>query len=439
VQPPQLFGSLATLVQAPGFVPQMISPAGQFPHTLAAHDSPVAQAWPHAPQLLGSVVSLTQAPWPAPAVPEGQSVSPVGQTQWPEMHAAPWSQMKPHAPQLFGSFVVSTQPALHAVSPVLQTQAGADPPGVAQMLPAGQTLPHVPQLKSSVRVLVHTPGLFPLLPQTVGLVGGQLQAPAAHMPPLGQTVPHALQSVTLVCRFWQPSGHAVVPVGHPQTPLVHTAPGPWGHFMPHWLQLAGSVLTLVQTFPQMLLIPVGHVHVPLMHDPPCGHALPHVPQLVSSVSVSVQAPLQRSGVGAKQVTAPSRPPESPVGAPSLPAEPSVEPSEPSAPVEPSLPVGPSLPVVLSTGDEPSSPIEPSAEPVASLPIPPSDASPTPALRVTLELPPHPTNPTNPTIASVPSQRPIESLHLVCSSPSALGANFNQYTGASRERHENRGL
>lgn len=78
-QPPQLFGSVATFVHAPGLAPQTISPVGQFPHMLAAHPSPVAHWLAQEPQWFGSVVSLAQMPMPMPLVPFGQSVVPFGQ------------------------------------------------------------------------------------------------------------------------------------------------------------------------------------------------------------------------------------------------------------------------------------------------------------------------------------------------------------------------
>jgi hypothetical protein len=300
VHPPQLLGSVATFVQVPGFVPQTISPVGQVPHVLAEHVSPIAHCVPQAPQWFGSVVSLAHTPRPWPAVPLGQSVVPFGQTHLPETHTAPESQTKPQAPQLFGSLVSSTQPAGQLERPVLQVQA-VTPPLVWQVEPAGHTLPHVLQLKLSVLVLVQTPGLLPLFPHTVGAVVGQLHVAAAHVPPLGQALPQAPQSVTLVCRLSHPSGQAVAPVGQPQTPLVQVAPGPCGHFIPHWLQLAGSVCTLVQTLPQMFVMPAGQSHVPLVQLAPTGQVVPHVPQLFASVCLLVHAPLQRSGVGAMQV------------------------------------------------------------------------------------------------------------------------------------------
>jgi hypothetical protein len=291
-QPPQLFGSVATLVQVAG-VPQEISPVGQAPHTPPAHGAPMGQAFPHAPQLFGSVISLAQTPMPAPAVPIAQSVSPAGHAQCPETHEAPWSQTKPHEPQLLTSVVVSVQPLEQLVKPVLQTQVGLMPPGAWQVEPVGQTFPHAPQLKSSVDVFVHVPGLVPLLPQTMSPVG-QPHLPAKHVPLDGHTVPQLPQSVVLDCRLSQPSGQVVVPVGQPQTPAVQVAP--CAHFIPHWLQLAGSVIVLVHTLLQTLVMPAGHSHVPFVQAAPCGQTVPHAPQLLVSASVLVHVPLQSSGV-----------------------------------------------------------------------------------------------------------------------------------------------
>lgn len=209
--------------------------------------------------------------------------------------------MKPQAPQLFGSLVSSTQPLGQLESPVLHVQA-VTPPFVWHVEPVGQTLPHVLQLKLSVIVFVHTPGLFPFLPHTISPVG-QLHAAGApaHVAPLGHALPQAPQSVGLVLRLSQPSGHAVVPVGQPQTPAVHVAPGPCGHFIPHCEQFAGSVITLVQTLLQMLVMPAGHTHWPFVHVAPWGQTVPHWPQLLLSVCLLVHMPLQLSGFGAMQV------------------------------------------------------------------------------------------------------------------------------------------
>ena len=297
----QLLGSVATFVQVPGLAPQMTSPVGQAPHVPAAHISPMAHSLAQEPQWFGSVISLAQTPRPMPMVPLGQSVVPFGQTHLPETHAAPWSQMKPQAPQLFGSLVSSTQPAGQLLRPVLQTHAvtGGEP-AVWQVEPAGQTLPQVLQLKLSVLVLVQAPGLLPFLPQTISPAGHAPHAELTHIWPVAQRVPQEPQSVTLFVRLSHPSGQAIVPVGQPQTPAVQVAPMPCGHFMPHWLQLAGSVITLVQTLLQMLVLPAGQAHVPLVQLAPWGQTVPHVPQLLVSVCLLVHIPLQVSGLGATQ-------------------------------------------------------------------------------------------------------------------------------------------
>src|SRR5579883_1024582 len=149
---PQLFGSLATDVQAPGFVPHTISLLGHAPHAPLVQGAPVAHTWPHAPQLFGSVCSSTQAPGFVP-----QRTSPFGQTHWPDTQEAPTAHAFPQAPQLFGSLVVSTQPAAgHEVRPVWHAQAVTGGlPVVWHVEPVPQTTPHAPQLKLSFVVFTH--------------------------------------------------------------------------------------------------------------------------------------------------------------------------------------------------------------------------------------------------------------------------------------------
>lgn len=55
-------------------------------------------------------------------------------------------------------------------------------------------------------------------------------------------------------------------------------------------QLRGSVSTLTQVPLQRLVSP-PHAQLPLLHEEPGGHALPHPPQLEGSRFVSMHAPL----------------------------------------------------------------------------------------------------------------------------------------------------
>ncbi len=98
--------------------------------------SPPVQAFPHAPQFWALVVRFTQAvvvippgpPGPPPPPPVSvQSVVPVAHWQAPAVHVAPAGQALPHEPQLAWLVFVSTQAvtvmpprpvSVHAVSPL---------------------------------------------------------------------------------------------------------------------------------------------------------------------------------------------------------------------------------------------------------------------------------------------------------------------------------
>ena len=79
--------------------------------------------------------------------------------------------------------------------------------------------------------------------------------------------------------------------------------------MPHEPQLLASVWVSTQALPQM--DPLVHAHLPAVQVDCAGQALPHVPQLVALVEVSVQTPLHLV------VHAPASPPL-PRGPPSTP-------------------------------------------------------------------------------------------------------------------------
>jgi hypothetical protein len=245
----------------------------------------------HAPQLAGSVMTSAHTPL--------QAVVPAGQAQWPETHAAPTGHAMPHAPQLFGSWVVSTQPFGQLVSPIPQTQAvtgGA--PKVWHIAPAPHTTPHEPQLELSLVRSTQAP------PQVVGLSGGQPQTPEVQTPLTRQAMPHWPQSEELFERLWQPSGQVTVPEGQVQAGGIPVQTAPGAHFVPHAPQLAGSVMTSVQTELHWSGLAAGHAHAPLLHVAPWAHGIPHPPQLFVSVvgSMHVVEPLHtrhRSGVRAR--------------------------------------------------------------------------------------------------------------------------------------------
>jgi hypothetical protein len=86
-------------------------------HLLAAHTSPVTQAWPQEPQCPASVVVSTQVEPHAVVVP--------GHAHWLIAQTNPDAHALAQAPQLLGSLVVSTQLAPHGVRPAPQTMAHA--------------------------------------------------------------------------------------------------------------------------------------------------------------------------------------------------------------------------------------------------------------------------------------------------------------------------
>jgi hypothetical protein len=62
--------------------------------------------------------------------------------------------------------------------------------------------------------------------------------------------------------------------------------------LPHMPQLATSVCVLMHALLQNIC-PDGHVHMPPVHERPPLHALPQLPQFVALVMVLTQALLQK--------------------------------------------------------------------------------------------------------------------------------------------------
>ncbi len=90
---------------------------------------------------------------PTEPVPVGQQVLPVGhaQLQAPAEHTRPAGQVVPHAPQLRGSMRRSTQVPPQRDCPV--GQIARQVPAVHDC-PVGHALPQRPQLRGSLRVSV---------------------------------------------------------------------------------------------------------------------------------------------------------------------------------------------------------------------------------------------------------------------------------------------
>jgi hypothetical protein len=203
----------------------------------------------------------------------------------------------PQAPQCAGFELVSTHwPPQFVVPPV---QFSVHTP-LAQTWPEPQVVPQPPQLFGSVCVFRHCVPHFvkPLLQMS-------WHEPLAHeFTPFGgsaQETPQVPQFVSLVCVFthWLP--HFVNPLLQlkPHTPPLQVRvpfAGASGQLVVQFPQCDGSD-DVATHCPLQLVVPVGQftVHVPFEHTCPPGHALPQLPQLLLSVCLLTQTPLQRSG------------------------------------------------------------------------------------------------------------------------------------------------
>ncbi len=76
-----------------------------------------------------------------------------------------------------------------------------------------------------------------------------------------------------------------------QTPPLHAPPR---QPCPQLPQLVASLPDVLMHTPPQLVSPPGHPHVPLLHVPPVGHALPlaHPPQNVADVFRFVSQPFE---------------------------------------------------------------------------------------------------------------------------------------------------
>lgn len=228
-------------------VPHLAMPAPQFTaHAPLLQTCPPVHRLPHMPQLLPSELTSAHVPAPPPPIPKPpmHAVSPVGQLQLPPLHVAPFGHTLPQPPQSRVFVCVSTHAPFmpHDVSPVGQPAVHVP---LTHWLPGPQRFPHVPQLRGSLVVSVHTP----------------LQL--------------------------------VVPAPHVHVPLEQLAPVE--QMLPQVPQLLGSVDVSVHALLQSVC-PVAHdpAHMPLEHTGVAPvHAVAHVPQLFGSLSVSVHTPLHR--------------------------------------------------------------------------------------------------------------------------------------------------
>jgi hypothetical protein len=107
---------------------------------------------------------------------------------------------------------------------------------------------------------------------------------------LAQSIPHPPQWLSLVIVSTQELPQRTSePQSTSQVPALQTSLSLASHALSHAPQCIASVdwSTHAPTDAQNIS-PVGHTHVPLLHDRPPVHAAPQAPQLASSVSVSMQ-------------------------------------------------------------------------------------------------------------------------------------------------------
>jgi hypothetical protein len=246
-----------------------------------------------------SVSVLTQelsVPKPPPRC-DGHAVDPVGHApavHLPLMQTWPAVQTKvaPQPPHASPSVLVSTHSAAPPVAGAHELVPGRHahvPP--AQYIPPPATkhcVPHAPQLFGSSEVSVHAvppkPVAHVMIVSPVGAVG-QLQVLAEHVARSAHAVPHAPQLRGSVAVLVQTPPQVVSPVGHVHTLATHDSPAP--HRIPQPPQLRGSVVVSLQ-MPPHSLSPVGQLHTPETQVP-APQSCPHDPQFLGSLVVSTQS------------------------------------------------------------------------------------------------------------------------------------------------------
>jgi hypothetical protein len=174
--------------------------------------------------------------------------------QTPLLQVRPAGQLVPHPPQLFRSVLKLKHPivgVVHLLNPVAHenVQLLLEQIGWALAIVVVHTFPHAPQLLRSVDSFTQAPP--PALAQNVSPAVVQLsQLPVSQANPLAQRVPQPPQLLLSVCKFTHAvglaAGQGVRPVEHPQTPA---------------LQLRGAVQVLLQA-PQLALSVCRSVQVP---------------------------------------------------------------------------------------------------------------------------------------------------------------------------------
>jgi hypothetical protein len=203
-------------------------------------------------------------------------------------------QAAPHMPQLALLDVRSTHepkppnPPAHCVSPLGQPHVP-----LVHGAPVGQAVPQAPQFLSLVERSVQVEIIMPLGPIAVHRVRLDAQpathAPAVHVVPGMQRLPHDPQLSLSLCVSVQVEPHCESPAAHAQPPLTQLAPT--GHCVPQAPQLSGSLVVSTHALPQATS---GDVQLTpqtpaLQSGAPASaeHTFPQAPQLSGSLWVRV--------------------------------------------------------------------------------------------------------------------------------------------------------
>jgi hypothetical protein len=237
----------------------------------ALHVMPFGQTLPQPPQLLLSIDRLVQND---PVGPFGHALGDVGghivvppPPHIPIWQATPAAQAWPQPPQLAGSTFMSVQydPPVafgQLTGAVCGQPTGVEPPHTppTHSRPAAQVAPHWPQLLTSAVTSVQNSPAGPKQP--LGVVPAQWsdggpppQLPFWHMTPFGQTLPHWPQLAASLVRSVQvipcgpghcfgSCGGQVVPPPLVQAPFWQVVLG--GQMFPHWPQFAPSSARFAQ-------------------------------------------------------------------------------------------------------------------------------------------------------------------------------------------------
>jgi hypothetical protein len=222
--------------------------------------------------LLPPVHTLLQPPqlsssvWVSKHDPSHRSC-PELQAHTPPKHEESPRHATPHAPQLLLSQQVETHPPAQTTWPGGQLVVHCP---MEQSSPGPHAWPHAPQLVALEVTSTQKP-------EQLVVPGAQVQAPPAQNAPPVHTFPHSPQFAELVSRDTHAPAHSVVP--GPQldahVPALQTVP--FGQAAVQAPQCWGSVLSAMQTLPQ-LLIPAEHWQLPATQVDPPAHAVPQLPQ-----------------------------------------------------------------------------------------------------------------------------------------------------------------